>query len=309
PGRPDRRASERGCARQLIDHRQPPCWSRNEKGGRPALRTSRLGQNASGSLVGRSGELVGSLLGFGLGHGHVGAVTSLGDELHVAGLEREEGVVAAHAYVLARPVFGAALAHDDVAGEHGFAAELLHAEALAGRVAPVARRAAGFLVCHVLTPRTLRLQPLPRGEVRRTGALACAFDCFGAPDRETSLAVGAFFWASAFWASPFLDADGFFGAACFASLTPSSAVASAPSTTWARTRADLPLPSGSTTVSTSTPSGSSAAARNARLRARSSNSERGVRLTSPSQVSVLPPAAIAVTCSTLSSWRWPRVRR
>src|SRR5690606_35309379 len=41
-----------------------------------------------------------------------------------------------------------ALTDEDVAGEHRFAAELLHAKAAASRVAPVARGAARFLVSH-----------------------------------------------------------------------------------------------------------------------------------------------------------------
>src|SRR5690348_3866911 len=62
--------------------------------------------------------------------------------------QRKEGVVLAHADIVARIIFGAALAHDDVAGEDSLAAELLHAEPLALRVATVARRTACFLMCH-----------------------------------------------------------------------------------------------------------------------------------------------------------------
>jgi hypothetical protein len=46
----------------------------------------------------------------------------------------------------------AALPHDDVPGETSFAAEQLHAEALANRIAPVARRSACFFVRHDLSP-------------------------------------------------------------------------------------------------------------------------------------------------------------
>src|SRR5438552_13608050 len=63
--------------------------------------------------------------------------------------KREQGVILADADVVARVPFRAALAHDDVAGAHGLAAELLHAEALALAVAAVAGRAACFLMCHV----------------------------------------------------------------------------------------------------------------------------------------------------------------
>jgi hypothetical protein len=43
---------------------------------------------------------------------------------------------------------GAALAHDDLAAIDGLTAKALHAEALTGAVAPVAGRAACFLVGH-----------------------------------------------------------------------------------------------------------------------------------------------------------------
>src|SRR6056297_3252996 len=50
----------------------------------------------------------------------------------------EDRVILAHADTLARPPLGAALAHDDVARDDGFATELLHAEAAAGAVAAIA---------------------------------------------------------------------------------------------------------------------------------------------------------------------------
>src|SRR5437764_13572191 len=49
-------------------------------------------------------------------------------KLHRALFEREQGVIAAHADPVARVELGAALAHDDVAGNHDLAAELLDAE-------------------------------------------------------------------------------------------------------------------------------------------------------------------------------------
>src|SRR5690606_41808960 len=63
-------------------------------------------------------------------------------------LEREQGVVLADADVVAGVVLGAALADDDVAGEHELAAVALHAEAFRFRVAAVARATTGFFVCH-----------------------------------------------------------------------------------------------------------------------------------------------------------------
>src|SRR3546814_4252016 len=50
--------------------------------------------------------------------------------------------------VAARVELGAALAHQDVAGQHALAAELLHAETASGGIAPVARAAACLLMCH-----------------------------------------------------------------------------------------------------------------------------------------------------------------
>ena len=76
-------------------------------------------------------RLFGGLRGLGGHHAHIGSVVLLGDELHGAMSGREQGVVLADADILARPVLRAALANEDVAGEHGFAAELLDAEALA----------------------------------------------------------------------------------------------------------------------------------------------------------------------------------
>src|SRR5215471_17625957 len=71
--------------------------------------------------------------------------------------KRKKRVILADADVLARVPLGAALAHDDVAGEDSLSAELLHAEALALTVAAVAGRAACFLMCHVELLRFRRL--------------------------------------------------------------------------------------------------------------------------------------------------------
>src|SRR5262245_66126506 len=81
-----------------------------------------------------------------------GAAAARALEAHGAGGGGEEGVVGAHADVGAGMEGGAALAHDDVAGRHDLAAEALHAQALARRVAAVAGAAACFLVCHSATP-------------------------------------------------------------------------------------------------------------------------------------------------------------
>src|SRR3546814_10580142 len=70
------------------------------------------------------------------------------DLLHMAVGGGEQGVILAHADVLAGMHLGAALADDDIARNDGLAAELLDAEALGLGVATVARGAASFFVCH-----------------------------------------------------------------------------------------------------------------------------------------------------------------
>src|SRR4051794_21429403 len=93
--------------------------------------------------------------------------------------EREQSMVLAQADVVARVPLGAALAHNDVAGANGLAAELLHAEALAFTVAAVAGRAACFLMCHVelLRFRTLLGRGLSRCSIfcRRRFRLRSSF--------------------------------------------------------------------------------------------------------------------------------------
>src|ERR1700745_4336926 len=76
------------------------------------------------------------------------AAFGFGAELDAAGDEREEGVILPHSDITAGMPFGAALARDDVAGKHVFAAENLEPEPLSMGVAPVARGAACFLVSH-----------------------------------------------------------------------------------------------------------------------------------------------------------------
>jgi hypothetical protein len=70
--------------------------------------------------------------------------------------QREKRVVRADADVVARAIRRAALAHQDVPGEHLLAAELLDAEALRLGLAPVLGTAACFLVCHLGLPFALR---------------------------------------------------------------------------------------------------------------------------------------------------------
>src|SRR5215831_10082061 len=67
----------------------------------------------------------------------VDAAFALGREFDVALAKREQRVIGPHADTVARMPLGAALAHDDIAGDDALAAGLLHAEAAPGRVAAV----------------------------------------------------------------------------------------------------------------------------------------------------------------------------
>src|ERR1041385_6345234 len=69
-------------------------------------------------------------------------------EADLAVYRGEDGVILAESDIAARVIFCAALAQDDIARQHILAAVALDAEAPAGAVAPVARTAACFLVCH-----------------------------------------------------------------------------------------------------------------------------------------------------------------
>src|SRR6185436_17930793 len=89
------------------------------------------------------------------GHVHLDLAARAGAEGNHAVRGGEQGVVAADADVGAGVHLGAALADQDVAGQYLLAAEALHAEALAVRIAAVARRTACFLVCHLYSPVAL----------------------------------------------------------------------------------------------------------------------------------------------------------
>src|SRR5918994_3874378 len=105
-------------------------------------------------------ESSGALLGGNLARDdrHVRAPAPAGTEPDLAFNQREQRVIAAQADVVAGVPARAPLADDDVAGNDVLAAELLHAEPLARRVAAVARAAPGFLVRHLVSPRS-RLRP------------------------------------------------------------------------------------------------------------------------------------------------------
>src|SRR5690606_5786259 len=86
--------------------------------------------------------------GLGRLDGDEAPVARLGREGHSAVDQREDRVILAQAHTRARMPLGAALADDDVAGDDGFAAELLDAETAAGGIATVAGRTACFLMGH-----------------------------------------------------------------------------------------------------------------------------------------------------------------
>src|ERR1700733_1419970 len=69
-------------------------------------------------------------------------------ELHPPVDQGENGMIAAEADVASGIPLGAALTHQDVAGDDFLTAELLDAEAPAFGVAPVAGRAACLFMCH-----------------------------------------------------------------------------------------------------------------------------------------------------------------
>src|SRR5262249_47187824 len=85
---------------------------------------------------------------------NIGAPRASGVKLDRTVGSREDRVVAADPDMRAGMKLGAALAHDDVAGDYDLSAELLDAEPPAAAVAPVARRAARFFMRHPsLLPR------------------------------------------------------------------------------------------------------------------------------------------------------------
>lgn len=71
-----------------------------------------------------------------------------GVPLDAARLEREEGVVVAHADVRSRVETGAALANQDCACENSLAVIALNSEPLAVAVAPVLTGSLSFFMCH-----------------------------------------------------------------------------------------------------------------------------------------------------------------
>jgi hypothetical protein len=71
-------------------------------------------------------------------------------EANIAIDQRENGVIAAEADVLAWQKLGSALAHNDIAGDDQFATVFFYAETLANAVAAVLNAALSFFMSHDL---------------------------------------------------------------------------------------------------------------------------------------------------------------
>src|SRR5690242_17370599 len=99
------------------------------------------------------------------------ATATAGAELHRAGVQREQGVVAATAHARTGVEVGAALADEDLAGVDLLAAEALDAEALSVRVTTVTSRACALLVSHFRLPLLRRVDA---GHAERGVALTVA---------------------------------------------------------------------------------------------------------------------------------------
>ena len=80
---------------------------------------------------------------------HKGFVALLLLEFHNAVALSVQGVILAHADVLARIVLRAALTDDDVASDSGLSTEKFHSESFTLRLATVVGTTNAFLVCHI----------------------------------------------------------------------------------------------------------------------------------------------------------------
>src|SRR4051794_36259821 len=81
------------------------------------------------------------------------AAFGFGLELDATVTQCEQRMILAKPDIAAGVPLGAALARDDVAGDHGLTAENLHAQPLTVRVAAVTRGSACFLVSHNASPK------------------------------------------------------------------------------------------------------------------------------------------------------------
>src|SRR5215469_11359540 len=134
------RLAKAGLAKALRGSRHPVSPSWNPFGPAGSTGMPARPQYVSPGLLGRRLRH--------RNHENEGAVFSFGTVLHVSIDKGKQRMVDAYADVVARMPLGAALAHENVAGETALSAKQLHAQALAGRVTAVARGTACFLVCH-----------------------------------------------------------------------------------------------------------------------------------------------------------------
>src|ERR1700689_748183 len=82
-------------------------------------------------------------------------LNTLDAKLHRAVSLGEQSVIGTDADIYAGTILGAALTDQNIAREHILTAELLDAQSLGMRVAAVARTAASFFVCHIISLRLL----------------------------------------------------------------------------------------------------------------------------------------------------------
>src|SRR5438270_392905 len=139
-----------------------------------------------------------------LNDSHAPAVFAYALVLHLARHQRKKRVIAAEPDARARGDLGPALADEDGARGDDLSAVDLDAEHLRVRVAPVARRAAALLVCHLLalllgaaTIRSTRMRspgatryclpPLTTTADSELSGLGTASDCTKAEDQSSPL--------------------------------------------------------------------------------------------------------------------------
>src|SRR6478752_3949790 len=132
-----------GCLAACWAPLSPPVWRDDEKekgeAGFPfplqnPIWVCRVNRN-------RRTKLCVHLLFGGLRHRNnrdVDAALGFGTERNMTLGQCEESVIRAHADIGAGMPLGSALAYDDIAGKHGFAAKRLHAKAFTRRVTSVA---------------------------------------------------------------------------------------------------------------------------------------------------------------------------
>src|SRR5690606_25099568 len=132
--------------RKIEPHVRPPSMAKTKRGA--GNRTPLFGIRLAGGLPCRGAGLRQASTPTGLFCGrsredrYVDFGVGAGFERDGAVGEGIERVIDAHADTAARMPLGPALPDEDVAGEHGFAAEFLDAEAPASRIATVAGRTA-----------------------------------------------------------------------------------------------------------------------------------------------------------------------